>query len=171
MRHFQRLTPNGVPHYYREVRRLKVQLADKELSSSARSKLKSRLGSLLLADEKTVQEGRDLLENCRGLEGRAEIVWSIRHATALQYSEEHLAAKSRFISIVHECRARDEYLDFALQHLGKCLAEMEHFNKARTCFEEALELRLLRGDPKLISSTQFALDELFTRRTSTFNDG
>jgi len=47
--------------------------------------------------------------------------------------------------------------DFALQHLGKCLADRGQTEEAIAILEHALELRQERGDPELVSSTEAAL--------------
>ncbi|TLG16433.1 tetratricopeptide repeat protein [Nocardia cyriacigeorgica] len=53
--------------------------------------------------------------------------------------------------------AESVLLSFALQHLGKGLAEQGRVSEARAVLEEALALRLRGGDPELIESTRLAL--------------
>lgn len=170
MKPFQRLTSDEVADYATEVRQLREQLAGHTLSLLGRAKRMSRLGSLLLADETTVLEGRRLLEDCPKREGDAQVVHAIRYATALQYSQEHRSAYVRFVEIVQDCRKQGRYLDFALQHFGKCLVEMGHLDQAKACFQEAMGLRCAAGNRELIHSTQRALDGLLVWRDQRAND-
>lgn len=58
-------------------------------------------------------------------------------------------------------RAGDpEVLSFALQHLGKALAEQGRLSEARARLTEALKLRVAEGDAELIESTRTTLDLL-----------
>ncbi|WP_245672230.1 aminoglycoside 3'-phosphotransferase [Nocardia anaemiae] len=58
-------------------------------------------------------------------------------------------------------RASDsEVLSFALQHLGKALAEQGRLSEARARLTEALKLRVVEGDAELIESTRTTLDLL-----------
>lgn len=50
-----------------------------------------------------------------------------------------------------------EYEDFYLQHLGKLYFDKTEYKIACECFEKALVLRRKKGNPELISSTEFAL--------------
>lgn len=51
----------------------------------------------------------------------------------------------------------DEYLDFVLQHKGKCLMELAMLNDAEECFKKALALRESKGNCSLIDSTEQAI--------------
>lgn len=154
---FQRLNTQDIEEYDTQLAVLRARLNSANLSSLARSRLHSRLGSLLLADPSTVHEGLALLESCTGLDGDDIIVWTIRHATALQYTDRHLEACDILLSAIAKSRPDGPYLDFALQHYGKCLVEMGEIARARACLEEAYELRKRKGDQTLIASTQRAL--------------
>ncbi|MEV4125141.1 tetratricopeptide repeat protein [Nocardia sp. NPDC049707] len=58
-------------------------------------------------------------------------------------------------------RAGDsEVLSFALQHLGKALAEQGRLPEAKARLTEALKLRVVEGDAELIESTRTTLDLL-----------
>ncbi|MEV6334651.1 phosphotransferase [Nocardia vinacea] len=58
-------------------------------------------------------------------------------------------------------RAGDsEVLSFALQHLGKALAEQGRLPEARAQLTEALKLRVVEGDAELIEATRSTLDLL-----------
>lgn len=88
----------------------------------------------------------------------------LRMATALQHRGEHARAEVMFQDALRRTRDHQvqavELEDFALQHLGKCLVEMGHHAQARDCFEQALALRLAKGEQGLIASTRQALDLL-----------
>ncbi|MFI7665472.1 phosphotransferase [Nocardia sp. NPDC049526] len=53
-----------------------------------------------------------------------------------------------------------EVLSFALQHLGKALAEQGRLPEARARLTEALKLRVVEGDAELIEATRTTLDLL-----------
>ncbi len=50
-----------------------------------------------------------------------------------------------------------DYLDFYFQHLGKLHFDRGEFKIALSCFEKALDLRVMKKDADLISSTEFAI--------------
>lgn len=52
----------------------------------------------------------------------------------------------------------DEYLDFVLQHKGKCLMELAMLNEAEECFQKALTLRKSKRIRSLIYSTEQAIE-------------
>lgn len=90
---------------------------------------------------------------------RLEMVNCIRLATAYQYAGRHDEAEALFRRALEFAREPEhaDRLDFALQHLGKCLVEMGRLDEAAACFEEALALRRAKGDAGLIASTEQAL--------------
>ncbi len=81
----------------------------------------------------------------------------IRLATAHFYQDEHAFAEIELRQIITDIEAGDDtiFLDYAWQHLGKCLAEQERYPEAIQCFERAL---LLGRDPRLRASSQQAID-------------
>ncbi|MFS0788061.1 tetratricopeptide repeat protein [Shouchella sp. 1P09AA] len=83
----------------------------------------------------------------------------IRIGETLKYAERHDQALRMFeqakdYAIKHQTQ---QYDDFILQHKGKCLWEMNQLKEAKACFEEAYQLRLVKKDKALISSTKQAL--------------
>lgn len=52
----------------------------------------------------------------------------------------------------------DTFLEFALQHKGKCLMEMGRLDEAEIEFIKAFKLRKFKGDIALINSTEKALE-------------
>lgn len=89
----------------------------------------------------------------------------VRLAIALQYADEHEEAVIEHEQAMEliETHHIHELLDYALQHHGKCLAEMGEYEQARQCFHRALEIRRERGDESLLASTREAIDELNRR--------
>lgn len=83
----------------------------------------------------------------------------IRLGEAQKYSGKREGALELFnkayTKAVHEGAA--EYIDFALQHKGKCLLEMGQAENAMKCFSEALNIRLEKKEPSLIQSTRQAI--------------
>ena len=93
-------------------------------------------------------------------EGNKKIVNFIRLGEALKYAGQHQLALSMFNAVIDQC-AREEHsqlLDFAYQHKGKCLIELEDISQASECFQKAMKLRVKKGDASLIASTQMAID-------------
>lgn len=96
---------------------------------------------------------------------KAVAVNRIRLGTALQYAGMHEQAVDEFrqaVAMIESHRIR-RLKDFALQHMGKCLAEMGHYTEAKTCLKQALRLRQRQDNRSLIDSTLRALkflDEL-----------
>ncbi len=66
----------------------------------------------------------------------------------------------RAVDAARECAPTSELLSFAVQHLGKALAEQGRLDEARTLLTEAQHLRIVEGDPELIESTRVALESL-----------
>lgn len=89
-----------------------------------------------------------------------ETVTLIRLGEALKYDEKHEEALDLFEEALKKCKDNklDTYLDFALQHKGKCLMEMGSLDEAEISFIKALKLREFKGDTTLIDSTKKALE-------------
>lgn len=91
---------------------------------------------------------------------KREIVSLIRLGEAIKYNGEPVKALEIFNEVLVKCKANNQllYLDFAIQHKGKCLLEIGEIAEAEKCFKEALNLRELKGDVSLIESVQQALN-------------
>lgn len=91
-----------------------------------------------------------------------EIVSFIRLGEAFKYDNNHGKAMDCFNKALEMCEMYhvDEYLDFALQHKGKCLIELTRLKEADECFQKALVLRKLKGNGTLIESTEQAIELL-----------
>ncbi|WP_245676236.1 APH(3') family aminoglycoside O-phosphotransferase [Nocardia niwae] len=63
-------------------------------------------------------------------------------------------------AVEHARVAAPEVLSFAVQHLGKALAERDQLAEAHALLAEAMRLRVAEGDPEEIESTRAALDTL-----------
>lgn len=86
----------------------------------------------------------------------------IRLGIALQYDGRHRDAVKQFESAIEliDERCVRRLKDYALQHLGKCYAEMSEWKAAKACFQQALRVRRRRNDHELIASTEAALQAL-----------
>ncbi|WP_440895793.1 tetratricopeptide repeat protein [Amphibacillus sp. Q70] len=91
---------------------------------------------------------------------RGEIVSLIRLGEALKYGGNHKKALDHFNKALGMCETLqiDEYLDFGLQHKGKCLMELAMLDEAEQCFQKALELRKAKKSHSLINSTEQAIE-------------
>ncbi|KOP71430.1 hypothetical protein AMS59_18605 [Lysinibacillus sp. FJAT-14745] len=89
-----------------------------------------------------------------------EIVSLIRLGEAIKYNDGPMKALEVFNEVLDKCKTNNHllYLDFAIQHKGKCLLEIGEIAEAEKCFKEALKLRELKEDVSLIESTQQALN-------------
>ncbi len=96
--------------------------------------------------------------------GDAALVASnrIRRATAIFYAGAYSDAERELRSVIASC-SDTEYLGYAWQHLGKCLAEQHEWDEAERCFETALSIRSIHDAP-LTGSSRQALVELRERR-------
>lgn len=110
------------------------------------------------------QKAIAILEECITLakeNEKREIILLIRLGEAFKYNHNHQKALEIFNQALALCKDSNiPYLDFALQHKGKCLMEMDQLTEAENCLKEALELRKQKGDKSLSESTQLALDVL-----------
>lgn len=88
-----------------------------------------------------------------------EIVSLLRLGEALKYADKKKEAMVLFEEAYAKCHAYNvqQYVDFALQHKGKCLMELGELEEAEACFVRALTLRELKAIPSLIESTKKAL--------------
>ncbi|MEU6792475.1 tetratricopeptide repeat protein [Nonomuraea wenchangensis] len=99
---------------------------------------------------------------------RRRIAASINLADAHRYSGDTASAESLCREALALARREAPALTgFALQHLGKALAELGRVREAREALEEALALRMSEGDPELIARTRAALRLLDTYEPRT----
>ncbi|GAA1728121.1 tetratricopeptide repeat protein [Nonomuraea bangladeshensis] len=90
--------------------------------------------------------------------GGRRIAASINLADAHRYSGDAATAESLCREALAVARREaPELTGFALQHLGKTLAELGRVREARRTLEEALALREREGDPELIARSRAAL--------------
>ncbi|MET7769928.1 phosphotransferase [Nocardia sp. NPDC005366] len=91
-------------------------------------------------------------------ESRRITVW-INLADVYRYRGDAATAIVLYRRAVDAARvSAPEVLSFAVQHLGKALAEQGEIVAARALLREALHLRVAEGDPELIESTRIALE-------------
>ncbi|WP_217586307.1 hypothetical protein [Lentibacillus saliphilus] len=113
------------------------------------------------------------LDDARTIRNQAkEIATMIRLGEAMKYGDEHSKALHLFDQAIALCQSgiHPVYLDFALQHKGKCLMELNQLTEAEACFTEALQLRLDKEDPSLIDSTRQAITLLNSLKTEHVDD-
>ncbi|WP_017186253.1 tetratricopeptide repeat protein [Alkalibacillus haloalkaliphilus] len=93
---------------------------------------------------------------------KKEIVTLIRLGEAQKYADQHERAINLFNEAIRKCKSFNEtkFLDFALQHKGKCLLELKRFEEAESCLQDAYALRLRKNSDELINSTKKAIDLL-----------
>lgn len=141
-------------------------LAGREHAPSDTIFLKGTLGNLYRIDgqpEKAVHYLQICLDNAIASgETTKQIVFTIRLGEALKYENKHDEALALFNRSVKLCKNENGngYMDFALQHKGKCLMELDKLDEAEACFLAALEIRQTKGDPALIDSVEQALHVL-----------
>ncbi len=101
-----------------------------------------------------------------------EIVALIRLGEAIKYNDNPMKALEIFNEVLEKCKANNNllYLDFAIQHKGKCLLELGGYVEAEKCFKEALKLREFKGDVSLIESTRQALNFIKKRNAKYFTE-
>ena len=125
--------------------------------------LMGTLGNLYRIDSEP-QKAIILLEGClniasSGGNNNREIVSKIRLGEALKYNNNLLKALEVFDRALELSIDSDSlYLDYVLQHKGKCLLELNRIIEAEKCFKDALTLRELKGNEALIKSTKLALE-------------
>ncbi|MBA4536332.1 tetratricopeptide repeat protein [Bacillus aquiflavi] len=97
-----------------------------------------------------------------------EVVSLIRYGEALKYDHKHREALKIFNKALDKCKenALHSYVDFALQHKGKCLLELTKIDEAENCFLEAFKIRKLKANGSLLDSTQQAIDFVKSMRDS-----
>ncbi|MFK0191331.1 tetratricopeptide repeat protein [Kitasatospora sp. NPDC090308] len=99
---------------------------------------------------------------------RAVIATELNFGDAHRYAGDIETAETFYRSALDTARGTcPELLDFALQHTGKHLTERGDLTGARTHLQEALRLRIAKGNTELVESTQAALDRVDTLLGST----
>ncbi|MFD0566026.1 tetratricopeptide repeat protein [Kitasatospora saccharophila] len=94
---------------------------------------------------------------------RAIVATELNFGDAHRYAGDIETAETFYRSALDTARGQcPELLDYALQHFGKHLMERGDLTGARTHLQEALRLRIAKGDTELVESTQAALDRIGT---------
>ncbi|MGW4693248.1 tetratricopeptide repeat protein [Kitasatospora cineracea] len=92
---------------------------------------------------------------------RAIVATELNFGDAHRYAGDIETAETFYRSAMDTARGQcPELLDFALQHFGKHLMERGDLTGARTHLQEALRLRITKGNTELVESTQAALDRV-----------
>ncbi|MEV7189421.1 tetratricopeptide repeat protein [Kitasatospora sp. NPDC093102] len=88
----------------------------------------------------------------------AVVATGLNLGDAHRYAGDVQTADALYRSALNAARSRHpELLDFALQHTGKHLMERGDLADAQAHLQEALRLRITKGDAELVESTQAAL--------------
>ncbi|GAA2812156.1 hypothetical protein GCM10010505_42820 [Kitasatospora aburaviensis] len=92
---------------------------------------------------------------------KAVVATGLNLGDAHRYAGDLPAADALYRGALATARSQcQEILDYALQHFGKHLMESGALADARTHLQEALRLRIAKGDIELLASTQAALDRV-----------
>ena len=92
---------------------------------------------------------------------------SIKLAHVYQWQQRYIESETMFEAAIALCKNNLEaapYLDFAYQHFGKCKFDQQKYVEALQCFEQALDIRVKKGDPELIASTELAIATTHSRQ-------
>lgn len=97
---------------------------------------------------------------------KTEQVFAMKLRLAIVYQYKGNFTKSseiytKAIQMIRSSKAQavQGYLDFAIHHYGKQKFEQGFYSEALELFMEAYELRIIKGDLSLISSTEFAINK------------
>lgn len=162
---FQRMSISSMPSYEIDLKKA-LETLERSGAKAPRQRAKSlsRAAFLLSLDPVRRPTSFALFEEAEHLAKyyayeRIIVTNQIRYGIALQFSGRHSDAIRMFDSALNLIRLRRmrKIRDYALQHKGKCLAEMEAYDQAVVCFLEALRLRRRRGEADLIRSTEEAI--------------
>lgn len=166
IREFQRDSAPDRSSWQEQIDALRREAAESATLADLARAL-GRLGEQLRLRPETVHEAVNTLQTAVALVEAADepmllTANRLRLAIALQYANRHNDALRG-----HECVMEliDKHevgvlRDFALQHLGKCCAEIGRLAEARDCLERALEIRREHDQSDLVQSTLEALDAL-----------
>lgn len=92
---------------------------------------------------------------------RAVVATGLNLGDAHRYADDVQTADALYRSALNTARSQHpELIDFALQHTGKHLMERGDLAGAQAHLQEALRLRIVKGNTELIESTQAALDRV-----------
>lgn len=92
----------------------------------------------------------------------SQTAYEIRLAHVYHWRNKFNIANQLFEELLLRCKLdktlKVHYLDFVLQHYGKCLFDQNQLKLAEQMFKKTLKIRLEKGIPELIQSTQYALE-------------
>lgn len=113
-----------------------------------------RLATGLIAADREAEAAvllEDALPKARALNQPTSTAWVLLGlATARQYLDQRDLAQSLFAEAldITQINNLQDIEHFVLHHQGRCYAEQHDLDKARRCFERALEIRLALGEPR-----------------------
>lgn len=98
----------------------------------------------------------------------------LRLAHLYQWQQQYTLSDRLFRELLVRCVSNpnlEPYLDFVFQHAGKSKFDQGRYATAQKYFQRALTIRLSKGDPTLIESTQFALRITQKQGAINLNEG
>ncbi|MFF4815050.1 tetratricopeptide repeat protein [Kitasatospora sp. NPDC001309] len=162
-----RMVPTDRNELTAAVGRLREELRTlPEGSDSARTRVLTRwigIAQMCLGNH---DEARTFLRQSLDLaaaigNSRAVVATGLNLGDAHRYAGDAQSADALYRSALSTARGQHpELLDYALQHTGKHLMERGDLVGAQGHLQEALRLRIAKGDAELVESTQAALDRV-----------
>ncbi|MFF7590789.1 hypothetical protein ACFZCK_25220 [Kitasatospora purpeofusca] len=162
-----RMVPTDRHELTAAVGRLREELrASSEEAEPARTRVLTRwigIGQMCLGHH---EDARTFLRRSLDLAAAigntgAVVATGLNLADAHRYAGDVRTADALYRGALDTARIRcPELLDFALQHTGKHLMERGDLAEAEIHLQEALRLRVAKGNTELVASTQAALDRV-----------
>ncbi|MEM8642519.1 MAG: tetratricopeptide repeat protein [Cyanobacteria bacterium P01_G01_bin.54] len=163
--------PNNSDEMRQTIDFWQAQLNQPGLDIPQQIKLLGRIGGYArtLRDlDRAEQALSTALELSKAIENkRFEASNSIKLAHVYQWQQRYAESETMFVAGIALCQNNpeaDSYLDFAYQHFGKCKFDQQKYVEALQCFEQALDMRVKKGDPELIASTELAIATTHSRQ-------
>lgn len=144
------------------VAELESHLTSARMPTAARVRLLAQIGTLYRTSPEPSRaipyfEEAITLSRAHNLR-QDEAVNTLRLAVAYQYAGRVEDAFAAFKAALMLCAQRRTHLDTLYQHWGKFLVEQDNPREAIPYFEQALLMRINKGDDALTQSTREALE-------------
>ncbi|MBT9316195.1 tetratricopeptide repeat protein [Leptothoe spongobia] len=163
--------PNNSGEMQQAIDFWQAQLDQPGLEIFQRIKLLGRIGGYartLRNLDRAEQALSTALTLSKAIENRRfEAANSIKLAHVYQWQQRYVESETMFEAVITLCQNDPEaapYLDFAYQHFGKCKFDQQKYAEALQCFEQALNIRMEKGDSELIASTELAIATTHSRQ-------
>ena len=164
---YRRFRPDDLDAADREIDALNRVLSDSgQISDAELMTAHLDLASLLIQRDRElealshIEAARVLAERLGDTHGLIEVYLNL--GTAQQYLGERDAAQDSYQRGLDLCASIQgpDHAHFLLQHRGRCFVEQGRVSEARSCFEQALAVRIELGDERLVRSSAEALAHL-----------